>query len=467
MLFSSISFIYYFLPIIFIFYFAVPYKWKNIILLIGSLGFYFLGEPRYTLLLLFSTVVDYIHSLIIDKYRGKQAAKIALISSITINLAILGFFKYSDFFIENINAIFNTNFELLKLPLPIGISFFTFQTMSYTIDVYRGEAKRQKNPLGLATYVCLFPQLIAGPIVRYRTVAEEINSRKHSFDNFAYGIKRFVIGLSKKVLIANTLGELNVIATGSHNASILFYWLGAIAFALQIYFDFSGYSDMAIGLGRIFGFHFLENFNYPYISKSISEFWNRWHISLGTWFKDYVYIPLGGNKVSKLKWFRNILIVWFLTGFWHGASWNFVIWGLYFGLIIVLEKLFLNNILKKIPNILRHIYVVFLIIISFVIFNIDNVSDISEYFKGMFGLLDIPTVSIESLYYLKSYAVIILISIIGATPLMKNIVNNASHHRLLSKVLGVLEPICYIGLLLVVTGYLVDSSFNPFLYFRF
>jgi len=467
MLFSSISFIYYFLPIIFLVYFSVPYKYKNIVLLVSSLLFYFFGEPKYTILLLFSTVVDYIHSLTIDRNRGRKIAKMTLISSIVINISMLTFFKYADFFIGNINALFSTNFELLRLTSPIGISFFTFQTMSYTIDVYRGEAKIQKNPLGLATYVSLFPQLIAGPIVRYKTVAEEINSREHSFNNFAYGIKRFVIGLSKKVLIANTLGELNVIATNSNHLSVLFYWLGAIAFALQIYFDFSGYSDMAIGLGRIFGFHFLENFDYPYILKSISEFWNRWHISLGTWFKDYVYIPLGGNRVSKIKWFRNIFVVWFLTGFWHGASWNFILWGLYFGVIIVLEKLFLKDLLEKIPNGFRHIYVVSLIVISFVIFNIDKMSDISTYFKGMFGILDIPALNVESLYYLKSYAVVIIISIIGSTPVIKNMISSGHNNKSISKAIYILEPSYYLILLIVVTGYLVDSSFNPFLYFRF
>lgn len=467
MLFSSISFIYYFLPIVFLVYFSVPYKYKNIVLLVSSLMFYFFGEPKYTILLLFSTIVDYIHSLIIDKNRDTKIAKMALISSVVINISMLCFFKYSDFFIKNINALFNTNFELLKLTLPIGISFFTFQTMSYTIDVYRNEAKIQKNPLGLATYVSLFPQLIAGPIVRYKTVAEEINNREHSFNNFAYGIKRFVIGLSKKVLIANALGELNVIATSANNPSVLFYWLGAIAFTLQIYFDFSGYSDMAIGLGRIFGFNFLENFNYPYISKSISEFWNRWHMSLGTWFKDYVYIPLGGNRVSKLKWFRNIAIVWFLTGFWHGASWNFILWGLYFGVIIILEKLFIMNLLEKIPNVFRHIYVIYIVVISFVIFNIESLSDIWTYFKGMFGVLDIPTLNVESMYYLKSYAVVIIISIIGSTPVIKNILSSVHNHKIINKAMNVLEPSCYLILLAVVTGYLVDSSFNPFLYFRF
>lgn len=464
MLFSSISFIYYFLPCILFFYFITPNKYKNIILFSGSLLFYFFGEPKYTILLLFSIIINYLHSLVIDKYLDTKIAKVALISSISINVLILAFFKYSNFFIQNINSIFDINIKLLDLTLPLGISFFTFQTMSYIIDIYRGEAKISKNPLGVATYVSLFPQLIAGPIVRYKTVAEELNNRKHSFDNFAYGIKRFVIGLSKKVLIANPLGELYAIVTYSDNSSVLFYWIAAIAFALQIYFDFSGYSDMAIGLGRIFGFHFLENFNYPYISKSISEFWTRWHISLGSWFRDYVYIPLGGNRVSKLKWFRNIFVVWFLTGFWHGASWNFALWGLYFGVLVTLEKLFIGNLLKRIPNILNHIYVVFLIVISFVIFKIDNMTEFFTFFKGMFGLLDIPILNTESIYYLESYFVIIIIAIIGTTPLIKNFLSKT---LVKYKIIDVLEPICYVILMIAVTGYLVDSSFNPFLYFRF
>lgn len=467
MLFSSISFIYYFLPTVFLLYFAVPNKYKNLVLLICSLSFYFLGEPKYTVILVFSTVVDYVHSIVIDKNRGKKAAKVALASSIVINLSILGFFKYSDFFLENINFIFSTNYKLLNLTLPIGISFFTFQTMSYTIDVYRNEAKIQKNPLELATYISLFPQLIAGPIVRYKTVAEEINSRKHTYDLFAYGVKRFVIGLGKKVLIANQLGELHQIAINSSSPSVLFYWMGAVAFSLQIYFDFSGYSDMAIGLGRIFGFHFLENFNYPYISKSISEFWTRWHMSLGTWFKDYLYIPLGGNKVSKYKWLRNIFIVWFLTGFWHGASWNFVLWGLYFGIIIASEKLFFKNILTKIPSAFRHFYVLFVIVISFVIFNNENLSGMFDYFRGMFGFLDIPSINTESLYYLKSYSVVFIISIIGSTPLIRNFFASGYENKIINKIMNVSEPIYLIIIMIITTGYLVDSSFNPFLYFRF
>ncbi len=463
MLFSSISFIYYFLPLVFILYFLSPKRYKNMVLLVSSLLFYFFGEPIYTSILIFSTIVDFVHSLLIEKYRGQKLAKIALVSSIVINVSILGFFKYYDFFIENINILLQTDFELLGLSLPIGISFFTFQTMSYTIDVYRGEARAQKSIFGLGTYIALFPQLIAGPIVRYKTIAEEINNREHSYDNFAYGIKRFVVGLCKKVLIANALGELSVIATGANNMSVLFYWIGAISFSIQIYFDFSGYSDMAIGLGRIFGFHFLENFNYPYVSKSISEFWSRWHISLGSWFKDYVYVPLGGNRGSKLKWIRNIFIVWFLTGFWHGASWNFVIWGLYFGMILFFEKLYLRKILERVPSIFQHAYVLFVVLISFVIFNNESLIDIAIYLKGMFGLLDIPVVNQESLYYLKSYSTIIIISIVGATPFVKKCYLRLSNHNFIN----IAEPLTYIALILIITGYLVDASFNPFLYFRF
>jgi alginate O-acetyltransferase complex protein AlgI len=339
--------------------------------------------------------------------------------------------------------------------------------MSYTIDVYRNEAGIQKNPLGLATYITLFPQLVAGPIVRYRTIAEEINERTHSFDLFAYGVRRFVIGLAKKVLIANQLGELYQLSVSAQSSSVLFYWMAAIAFSLQIYFDFSGYSDMAIGLGRIFGFHFLENFNYPYISKSISEFWRRWHISLGTWFKDYLYIPLGGNRGSNLSWFRNIIIVWFLTGFWHGANWNFIIWGLYFGLILVVEKLFLNQVLVKLPHWLRHVYVCLIVVISFVIFNNEDLAVINLSLKGMFGQLPIPIFNAESIYYLRSYAIIIGISIIGATPFARDLIHRGLQSKTTEKIINGLEPIFLLSLLLLVTGYLVDSSFNPFLYFRF
>lgn len=466
MVFSSISFLYYFLPMMIIAYYVTPNKWKNLTLFIGSLLFYFFGEPKFTIILIISILVDYSHSLIIVKYRGTNRAKVALISSIVINLSLLGFFKYADFMIRNINAVFQSDFALLGITLPIGISFFTFQTMSYTIDVYRGEAEKADSLLGLGTYVALFPQLIAGPIVRYKTVAKEIVSRQHNALNFAYGVQRFIIGLAKKLLLANTLGELSVMANTTTDPSVLFYWVGAIAFALQIYFDFSGYSDMAIGLGRIFGFHFLENFNYPYISKSISEFWNRWHMSLGRWFKDYVYIPLGGNRKGKLRGVLNILIVWFLTGLWHGASWNFILWGIFLGLFIIAEKVFLLKTLEKLPKTLNHLYVLVVILLSFVIFNNDTLPSVLLYFKGMFGQLDIPMSSIESIYYMRSYRVLMLVAMMGATPLPKKIVD----YMLKSKAIIVLNhitPIVYLTLLIILTGYIVDSSYNPFLYFRF
>ncbi len=466
MLFSSISFLIVFLPIMLLLYYLTPCKYKNLTLFIGSLAFYFAGEPKYTVLLLFSTLVDYSHSLIIVNNRGTKVAKAALISSIVINLSMLGFFKYSDFLIANINTLFNSHIELLGLSLPIGISFFTFQTMSYTIDIYRNDAEIQKSPLGLGTYVALFPQLIAGPIVRYKTIAKQLVSRTHSIDDFSYGIHRFTLGLAKKVIVANSLGELAVMINTTTDSSVVFYWMSAIAFSLQIYFDFSGYSDMAIGLGRMFGFHFLENFNYPYISKSISEFWTRWHMSLSQWFRDYVYIPLGGNRKGKLYWFRNILIVWMLTGIWHGASWNFVAWGLYLGLFIVIEKLVLLKALNKLPQALQHLYVIFVILMSFVIFNNDTLTKVVHYFKGMFGLLDIPLHSIESTYYLKSYMVVFIIAFIGATPMVKIMTGKLLSSRIHLFVKGS-APLLYVTILLVITGYLVDSSFNPFLYFRF
>ena len=447
-------------------YFITPRKYKNLTLLLGSLAFYFAGEPKYTVLLVISTLVDYTHSKIIVKHRGTKKARRALISSIVINLTMLVIFKYSDFMIVNFNTLFNTDLALLHLELPIGISFFTFQTMSYTIDVYRNEAEVQDSIIGLGTYVALFPQLIAGPIVRYKTISEELKSRTHSFDNFSYGISRFVIGLSKKVLIANSLGELAEMIYFTKEVSVLFYWISAVAYALQIYYDFSGYSDMAIGLGRIFGFHFLENFNYPYISRSISEFWRRWHISLGNWFRDYVYIPLGGNRVSTIKWFRNILIVWFLTGFWHGASWNFILWGILYGAVLILEKFVLMKYLNK-HRIISHIYVIIFTVLAFVIFRNDSLIEVINHLKSMFGLKDIPLSTSESIYYLKSYGMIFIIGIFGATPLLKQFITKLKTHQVIHKIMNGLEPFVYIGLLLIITGYLVDSSFNPFLYFRF
>lgn len=458
MVFSSITFLFYFLPLVLFSYFLSPSKLKNLTLLIFSLIFYTFGEPKYIFIMIFSTIVDYIHALIIDKYRNTLNAKIAFISSIVINLSLLVFFKYSNFFISIINSIFSANLDSLNLTLPIGISFYTFQTMSYTIDVYKNEAKPQKNILNLATFITLFPQLVAGPIVRYVDIAKQLDTRNSDIDKIYNGIYRFIIGLSKKILLANNLGIIwsSIKISQYRELSILTSWLGIICFSLQIYFDFSGYSDMAIGLGKIFGFDFLENFNFPYISKSITEFWRRWHISLGLWFRDYVYIPLGGNKVSKLKWFRNIFIVWFLTGLWHGASFNFILWGLYFGFILILEKLFILNILNKLPDFFKHTYTLLLVIIGFVFFEIENLKDIFNYFNAMFNLNN-KFIDSTFIYYLTPNIILIIISIISSTPLIKNILDKNIYIRFIFIILGFILSV----------SFLVDSSFNPFLYFRF
>jgi len=465
-LFSSATFLFYFLPVVLLLYFIVPRKWKNYILLLASLVFYFCGEPVYTVLLIFSSLSDYLHSRFIEKYRGTKIAKGLLISSIIINLGLLGFFKYADFFIENINALTGASIPLLRIALPIGISFYTFQTMSYTIDVYRGDVPAQRNLGTLATYVTLFPQLVAGPIVRYSTVEEELSNRTHSFENFAVGTRRLIIGLGKKVLIANVLGELVEVLAYTAAPSVLSAWVRAIALPIQIYFDFSGYSDMAIGIGRMFGFHFLENFNYPFISKSIAEFWRRWHISLGSWFRDYVYIPMGGNRVSKLKWLRNILVVWALTGFWHGANWNFMIWGLYFGVLLAGERMIWGKWVEK-NRVVSYIYMIFLVLISFVIFNANNMSACFAHLSEMFGGTGDPFTNTEGLYYLRSYLVPIIIAIIGATPLPKRCVERITKSGTGAKVMSVLEPLFLLAVLVISVAFLIDGSFNPFLYFRF
>lgn len=467
MLFSSISFLYYFLPVVLSVYFLVPSKLKNSILLLASLFFYFYGEPIYTVLMIVSSVSGYLHGLWIAGAKEGRYAEIPLISSIIVSLGMLAFFKYTDFFIENINWAFSAGISPLKIMLPIGISFYTFQVLSYTIDVYRGDAKVQKNILSFATYVSLFPQLIAGPIVRYTTIEAELAGRRHSFADIAYGINRFLAGLSKKVLIANALGELGKIFAYTDERTVLLYWLAAIAFMLQIYYDFSGYSDMAIGLGRIFGFHFLENFNYPFISKSLTEFWRRWHMSLGTWFRDYVYIPMGGNRVSRVKWIRNIIVVWFLTGFWHGAQWNFIVWGLYFAVFLALEKHFLKRLLDKLPPAVGHFYMLFFITISFVMFNANGMNEFIVNLKGMFGALDVPILNAESLYYLRSYAFVLIIAAMGSTPLAARIVKKLEDSKKIGRIMNIAEPLLHVSLLLLITGYLVDGSFNPFLYFRF
>lgn len=458
MVFSSITFLFYFLPFSLLLYFISPNKMKNFTLLTLSLLFYAWGEPKYIFLMLFSCIVDYSHALIIEKYRGTYKAKLALISSIVVNLGLLFFFKYSDFLITTVNSLLNTNIPLLNLTLPIGISFYTFQTMSYTIDVYRNCAPVQRNIISLGTFVTLFPQLVAGPIVRYVDISKQLNSRTHTFDNFYEGTHRFIIGLSKKVLLANNLGYIwfNIKSSPFNTLSNATAWLGAICFTLQIYFDFSGYSDMAIGLGKIFGFDFLENFNFPYISKSITEFWRRWHMSLGQWFRDYVYIPLGGNKCSKRRWLLNIGIVWLLTGLWHGASFNFILWGVFFGIILIIEKLFLLNILKNTPAIINHIYVLFLVIISFVIFDFTELNQVVSYLNAMFNFEGAFT-DATFYYYLIPNLLLLIIACSGSTPIIKNFLEEHKVFRFIFLI------VCFT----LSVAYLVDSTFNPFLYFRF
>ena len=467
MLFSSIPFLYYFLPCVILLYLIAPRFLKNTVLLLSSLVFYAWGEPRYVIWMILSISLGYIFGLLIERFREKRGiAKLFMILSVISSLAVLGYFKYADFFISNINAVTGLSIPLLKITLPVGISFYTFQILSYTVDVYRGDVAAQKNPIDLATYVALFPQLIAGPIVRYSDIAQQLKNRNHSFEKISAGMSRFIIGLSKKILIANMLGELCDVFKASNDKSVLFFWLYAIAYTLHIYFDFSGYSDMAIGLGKIFGFDFLENFNYPYISGSVTEFWRRWHMSLGSWFRDYVYIPLGGNRVSQARHLFNIFVVWMLTGMWHGAAWNFIVWGLYFVIILMIEKLFLLKYLKK-SKVLNHIYVLLLIIISFVIFDAASMKDAFSYIGAMFGAGDYPFISTEFVYYLRSYGVVLLIGIIGSTPLPKLVTKKIDESRVGGKIMTILAPVALCVLLAVCTACLVDGSYNPFLYFRF
>ena len=463
MLFTSISFLYYFLPTIIILYFITPKKYRNYILLIFSIIFYMYGEPKYVILMLVEILAAYFGALLIDKYKSKEIFLVTII----IHIGLLCVFKYTDLFIGTINSIFKTNISFLNIALPIGISFYTFQILSYVIDVYRGKVKVQKNILKLATYVSLFPQLIAGPIVRYETICDELDNRDETIEKFSLGIRRFIIGLAKKVLIANMLGELCTKFSLVDERSVLFYWIFAISYMLQVYFDFSAYSDMAIGLGKMFGFTFLENFNYPFISKSITEFWRRWHISLSSWFKDYVYIPLGGSRKGTLKLVRNILIVWFLTGIWHGAAYNFILWGLFIGVFLVIEKLWLSKYISKLPKFLRNIYVLFIIMISFIMFNAGSINEAFFNIKGLFGLNKEVFINNYTIYYLKSYLIVLIIAIFGATPLFKNIIEKLKKSKCLNKIINILEPIFLVILLLLVTAYLIDSSYNPFLYFRF
>lgn len=466
MVFSSITFLFYFLPIVIFLYFIAPYKAKNIFLLLASLLFYFCGEPKFGFLFVSSILVNYLFGLLIERCNQLRLRKIVMGIAIAVNITLIGLFKYADFTISNINWLFSLEIPLLKLALPIGISFYTFQAISYLVDVYRREVKAQKNIIHLALYISLFPQLIAGPIVRYKTVNEELSERRHSFADFSYGVRRFIFGLTKKLLIADQIANLWTLATQTNQPSVLYYWLGAIAFSLQIYFDFSAYSDMAIGMGRMFGFHFLENFDHPFCSKSITEFWRRWHISLGSWFRDYLYIPLGGNQKGKLRWIFNLFVVWGFTGFWHGADWNFILWGLLFGIVLMIEKLFLLKILEKIPSFFAHIYTMLIVVFSFVLFN-SSIADAATFTKSMVGMTNIPFVSAESLYYLRSYLGILIISIVFSTDVPSIIFRKITANPIYNKVADYIEPVLLIIMFLLSVGYLVDSSFQPFLYFRF
>jgi len=460
-LFSSIPFLYYFLPAVLIVYFLVPRAFKNAVLLLSSLVFYGWGEPKLLALMIFTIALFYCCGLAIGKCTQQKWKKFWLIVSVVIGVALLGLFKYADFFVDSFNAVTGLSIPLLKLALPVGISFYTFQCLSYTIDVYRGNVPAQKNPVSFGAYVALFPQLIAGPIVRYIDVARELDERTHSWDNVALGLRRFLVGLSKKVIIADNFALLMKLFRESGEQSVLFFWMYAIAFTLNIYFDFSGYSDMAIGLGRVFGFHFIENFNYPYLSKSVAEFWRRWHMSLGSWFRDYIYIPLGGNRVRKARWVFNTLVVWMLTGMWHGAAWNFILWGLLYAACLLLEKWV--PALQKLPTILRRGYTLLVVVLGFVLFNAENITQAGSDIAGMFGFGGVPLITAETLYYLRSYGVLFIVGFIGATPLIRNTANRLYKY----KATAIIEPIVLIILLLICSGYLVDGSFSPFLYFRF
>ena len=467
MLFSSIPFLYYFLPLVLAVYFLTPRAGKNAVLFLSSLLFYAWGEPRFCIFMLLSIAQGYVFGRLIEKHaQNKKRSKLFLTASVAHSLALLAYCKYADFFLSSVNAVTGLSFKLLHVTLPIGISFYTFQILSYVVDVYRGEVPAQKSFLKLGTYIAMFPQLIAGPIVRYADIAPQLDSRQTTLEDVSSGACRFVIGLSKKVLLANVLYELITAFQQSRDLSVLYFWLYAVSFALQLYFDFSGYSDMAIGLGRIFGFRFQENFNYPYISGSITEFWRRWHISLGSWFRDYVYIPLGGNRVSKAKWLRNILVVWMLPGLWHGASWNFVLWGLGFAVLLVAEKLVYGRLLQR-THVLKRVYTLLLVTLSFVLFNADSVSEAVLQLGAMFGAGGLPLVSTEGVYYLKSYAGTFLFAAIGATPLVSNAISRFGKTRFGAQALTVLQPLVMLALLAACTAFLVDGSFNPFLYFRF
>ena len=463
MLFSGIPFLFYFLPCVLFVYFNVPQKGRNAVLLAASLFNYGWREPKFLLFMVISIVQGYVFARLIGRGRRK---KLFLTLSLVLSFALLGYCKYADFFIENFNAVTGLSLPLLKIALPIGISFYTFQIASYEIDVYRGDVAAQHNFIDFAAYVAMFPQLIAGPIVRYRDIAPQLKERTHSLEAAASGASRFAVGLGKKVLVANVLAQLVSAYKASAEQTALYAWLYAIAFTLQIYFDFSGYSDMAIGLGRIFGFSFPENFRYPYIAKSITEFWRRWHMSLSTWFRDYLYIPLGGSRCSRIRHIFNILVVWMATGFWHGAAWNFVFWGLFYAVLLIAEKFFLLPALKK-GRVLPHVYVLLAVTLGFVLFDAASLKDALHRLGTLFGAGTASGLGTEALYMLRSYGVVLALAVLGATPLPAMLWKKAQEAKSLAPVLTVAEPLCTLVLLALCTAFLVDGSFNPFLYFRF
>jgi alginate O-acetyltransferase complex protein AlgI len=467
MVFASITFIYYFLPAVLVLYFITPvYKGqiglRNFVLLIASMAFYYWGGYDYFSLIIAQVVISWVCGLLIDKWRGTTKAVIPLLACIFAGIGALIYYKYADFFIANFNAVTRSDVKLLNLVLPIGISFYTFQIISYTVDLYKGKIAVQKNLITLATYTMFFPQLIAGPIIRYADVEQQFVLRKHTFVKFSCGARRFVFGLGKKVLIANTLSELLSIIKLSGENSVLSYWLAIVCCAFYVYYDFSGYSDMAIGLAMIFGFHFLENFNYPYIAKSITDFWRRWHMSLSYWFRDYVYIPLGGNRKRAIF---NIMFVWFLTGFWHGANWNFIAWGIFFGLVLLLEKFILKRVLDKSPILIRHIYVLFIVLVSWNFFDSDSMTEALLRIGGMFGIGADSLAGSTSLYYLNSYAFMLIIAAFGATPIPKILAQKLIDSK--PRIAVIAEPLSVTVFLLTITAFLADGSFNPFIYFRF
>ena len=467
MVFSSLYFLFLYLPVVLAVYYVCPLRWRNLVLLIFNLIFYAWGEPVYIIIMFASIAIDYTHGLIVTRCKRKgnlRGAKGAVASSVIFNLALLFFFKYWDFIAGSLAAIGLNFMPVLGLGLPIGISFYTFQTMSYTIDVYRGDAQAQKSIVNFGTFVTLFPQLIAGPIIRYKDLDDQLRQRDHTADKFASGVQIFVIGLAKKVLLANNIGMLWDVykATPVSQLTVAGAWLGVLAFAFQIYFDFCGYSEMAIGLGRMLGFEFLKNFDYPYISRSITEFWRRWHISLGSWFREYLYIPLGGNRVSKPRLLFNLMVVWAATGIWHGASWNFLLWGLYYGVLLVVEKFFLSQWMEKWPGWLRHGYALFFIAIGWTLFAVEDFSHLGPYLRAMFGLAGGGLMNGAALYYLRSYLPMLIIAALSATPLGKTLWD-----RLGERSRKVLLPILLMAGLLICTCYLVDATYNPFLYFRF